>query len=43
MWAKENSKRLAAMQPDFGSGFLFKLAFNLKHSQKIGEHTGEHD
>lgn len=39
---KANPKCLSAMQPDFGNGFLYKLAFHLRHSQQIREHRGEY-
>lgn len=42
-WGKGKPKCLAAMQPDFGNGFPYKLAFHLRYNQQIGEHKGEHD
>lgn len=40
---KANPKFLAAVQLGFGNGFLYKLAFLLRHSQQIGEHKRERD
>lgn len=39
---KAKPKCLAVIQPDFGSGWWFKLAFHFRHSQQMREHKGEH-